>query len=167
MKEFEEMENRMKKNAWYVAKTLVDRIDGAPVLGEQIKEYLSEDKQEHFFFNRNYLLQYHSASTPTAKNSVPGSAYFEKILKFFNDHYKVGELFLAFLRTGRKDEYCGFCLSWSGLPTERVPQPVPDPLQPSHYMEVSETPTHAESGGLATQSQHNQDVQCGHHLPGT
>ena len=69
-------ENRMKKYAWYVTKTLVDRIDWAPVLGERIKAYLSEDKQEHFFINRNYLLKYHSASTPTAKDTVPGSAYF-------------------------------------------------------------------------------------------
>ena len=86
----------MEKNAWYVAKLLIERIDGAPVLSERIKAYLSEDKQKQFFFNRKYLLQYHSASALMARNAVPGAAYFEKILKFSNDHYRVGELFMDF-----------------------------------------------------------------------
>ncbi|CAB4010190.1 Transient receptor potential cation channel subfamily A member 1 [Paramuricea clavata] len=47
VKEFEELEEqRMEKNAWYVAKTLVERIDGAPVLSERIKAYLTENRQE-------------------------------------------------------------------------------------------------------------------------
>ena len=42
VKEYEELEEeRMKKNAWHVSKLLVERIDGAPVLGERIKSYLS------------------------------------------------------------------------------------------------------------------------------
>ncbi len=51
VKEFEQIEEaRMQKNAWEVAKELVDRIDGAPVLSEMIKAYLSEDNNELFFF---------------------------------------------------------------------------------------------------------------------
>ena len=138
VKDFEELEEqRMEKNAWHVAKTLVERIDGAPVLSERIKAYLTENKQKQFF---------HTTSTPVAKNGVPGAVYFEKIMKFFSDHYKVGELFTEFVRTGCEDEGCYFCHTWSGPPTTRVPQPVPDGQRPMHYMDVNVTPTHTESG---------------------
>ena len=33
----------MQKNDWAVSRELVERIDGAPVLGERIKAYLSKD----------------------------------------------------------------------------------------------------------------------------
>ena len=39
---------------------VVDMSGGAPVLNERIKGCLLEDKQERFFFNREYLLQYHA-----------------------------------------------------------------------------------------------------------
>ena len=39
----------MQQNAWEVAKELVERIDGAPVMGEMIKAYLSEDENQFFF----------------------------------------------------------------------------------------------------------------------
>ena len=122
VKEFEELEKeRMEKNAWFVAGLLVERIDGAPVLSERIKAYLSEKKEDHFFFNRKYLLQFHSATTPKAKDSVPGSAYFSKIMRFYEDHYRSGELFMEFLKfdchdTSMKLDFyrlykTGFCTS--------------------------------------------------------
>ena len=88
VKEFEEVEEkRMQKNAWAVSRELVERIDGAPVLGERIKAYLSEDTTEHFFFNQKYLMQYISVSGQAAKDKIPGSAYVSKIIQFFNSHY--------------------------------------------------------------------------------
>ena len=49
VKEYEEIENeRMKKNAWHVSKLLVERIDGAPILGERIKLYLSKTNKDMF-----------------------------------------------------------------------------------------------------------------------
>ena len=90
VKEYEELENeRMKKNAWYVSKLLVERIEGAPVLGERIKSYLSEPNNEMFYFNQKYLLEYNAQSSPQARKAVPGSAYIEKVLQFFRTH--VGE----------------------------------------------------------------------------
>ena len=44
------------------------------------------------------------------------------------------------MKTRREDEGCDFCLSWIGLPTKRVPQPVADPQRPSHNMHVSRIP---------------------------
>ena len=38
VQDFERLENeRMQKNAWFVANLLLNHIDGAPVLGERIK----------------------------------------------------------------------------------------------------------------------------------
>ena len=147
VKEFEELEKkRMEKNAWFVAGLLVERIDGAPVLSERIKAYLSEKKEDHFFFNRKYLLQFHSAATPKAKDSVPGSAYFSKIMRFYEDHYRSGELFMEFLKFDCHDPHCQTSSSWTGVPTTRVPQPVPDRDNLGHYMEVGKTPVQNEAG---------------------
>ena len=37
-----------------------------------------------------------------------------------------------------------------GPPTERIPQPLPDPENPGHYMDVSDSPTHDENGERRT-----------------
>ena len=73
----------MQQNVWEVAKELVERINGTPVLGEVIKAYLSED-ENLFFFNQQYLAKYQSVSSQTSKDYVPGAAYFNKIMKFIN-----------------------------------------------------------------------------------
>ena len=84
VKEYEEIENEMmKKNAWHVSKLLVECIDGAPVLGESMKSYLSEPNKDMFYFNERYLTKY--------------NAYIEKILQFFHTHSHVGELFMEFM----------------------------------------------------------------------
>ena len=148
VKEYEELEEeRMKKNAWHVSKLLVERIDGAPVLGERIKSYLSEPNHKMFYFNQKYLVQYNSSSSDSARNTVPGSAYIEKVLKFFDAHYKVGELYMEFIKCacdGEKDG-CESCISWTGLPAKRVPQPVPDPERACHYLPVADTPLCTEN----------------------
>jgi hypothetical protein len=147
VKEFEELEQRrMEQNAWNVSKQLVDRIDGAPVLSERITAYLSEEQDKLFYFNQKYLLEYHSVSSLEAKKMVPGASYFAKILRFFHSHYKVGELFMEFVKFGCKDDKCHFCRTWSGIPVQRIPQPVPDPMRPGHYQSVSTTPSINENG---------------------
>ena len=102
------------------------------------------NEQEQFFY-RDYLLQYHTASATIAKNAVPGATYFKKILKFFDDHYRVGELCMDSVKMSCKNIKCNFCILWSGIPTTRVPQPVPDPMRPSNFLNVSITPTHKEN----------------------
>ena len=34
---------------------------------------------------------------------------------------------------------CLSCVLWTGLPANRIPQPVPDPDRPFHYMHVAAT----------------------------
>ena len=107
--DFERLEKeRMQKNAWFVANLLVEHIDGAPVLGERIKAYLFEVKEKQFFFNQNYLVQYNSTSSPSAKKDIPGAIYFDKILRFFEAHYKVGELFMEYVKFGCASNICKF-----------------------------------------------------------
>ena len=120
----------------------MERTDGAPVLSERITAYLSEESDKLFYFNQKYLLEYHSVSSQEAKKMVPGASYFAKLLGFFHSHYRVGELFMEFVKFGCKDDNCHFCCTWSGIPVQRIPQPVPDPLRPGHYQSVSTTPTH-------------------------
>ena len=147
VQDFERLDKeRMQKNAWFVANLLLERIDGAPVLGERIKAYLSEVKEKQFFFNQKYLAQYYSTSSPSAKKDIPGANYFDKILRSFEAHYKVGELFMEYVKFGCASNICKFCVSWNGKCFERIPQPVPDPDRPNHYMHVSVTPKMSAKG---------------------
>ena len=111
----------MQKNAWHISKILVERIDGAAVLGERIKSYLSESHDEMFYFNQKYLTQFNSSSS-SSKMAVPGAAYIEKVMKFFDTHYNVGELFMEFMKRtcSKEEETCDACVSWTGLPAKRV-----------------------------------------------
>ncbi|CAB4011421.1 Transient receptor potential cation channel subfamily A member 1 [Paramuricea clavata] len=45
---------------------------------------------------------------------------------------------------GEKDG-CESCISWTGLPAKRVPQPVPDPERACHYLPVADTPLCTEN----------------------
>ncbi|CAB3990932.1 Transient receptor potential cation channel subfamily A member 1 [Paramuricea clavata] len=114
-------------------------------LSEIITSYVSEEQDKLFFFNQKYLLQYllqyHAGSSLEAKKTVPGASYYAKVINFFNFHYRVGELFMEYIKFSCKEKECEFCLSWSGVPVEKVPQPVPDPTRPGHYMNVSATPS--------------------------
>ena len=76
---------------------LVRRIYNAPVLGEFISCTPSEEANEMFFFNKEYILQYNAATADYKKKKVPGSSYASKILRFFDQHYRIGELFMESL----------------------------------------------------------------------
>ena len=153
VKEYEEIENeRMKKNAWHVSKLLVERIDGSPVLGERIKSHLSEPNKDMFYFNERCLTKYNALSSSQARKAVPCSAYIEKNLQFFHTQYHVEELFMEFVKFGCQEKQeedeadCLSCVSWTGLPANRIPQPVPDPDRPYHYMHVAATPSETAGG---------------------
>ena len=104
-----------------------------------------------FFFNQKYLTQYNLSSSVSARKASPGSAYIEKYY-FFETHYKIGELFMEFIKFAceedeKKDEReCDSCVTWTGLPAKRVPQPVPDTERLFHYMHVADTPSCTEAG---------------------
>ena len=69
-------------------------------------------------------------------------------MKFINCHYKIGELFMEFLKfsCASTNAECGFCRTWTGTPIKRIPQPYSDHERHSHYMTVSETPLENEDG---------------------
>ena len=83
---------------------------------------------------------------------MPGSSYIEKILKFIETHYKIGELFFEYLYRGcctESTEYCSFCSDqgWtSPLPIKGIPQPIPDAKELFHFKPVNETPITDENG---------------------
>ena len=104
-----------------------------------------------FFFNKEYLVQYQHATTEGKKKKVPGSGYIEKILKFSEEHYKAGELFMAYVKHACSKEQpsrCEYCSTreWTGPPAERVPQPMPDRGNPGHYLPVFKTPLVDKAG---------------------
>ena len=128
---------------------------GAPVHGEGMKCFLSKPANETFYFNQRYVTQFNSSSSSATRKAIPGSAYIKKILKFFDSHYIVGELFMEYIKYGcgkdenqedDKDKECNFCFAWTGSPTKRVPQPIPDPDKPFHYVHVTVTPSCTNSG---------------------
>ena len=145
IKEFEEYEsNRMENNAWAVAEELQRRLDDATILGEYIKAFLTEKSNEGFFFNRDYLTRYMEASE-TKRKDLPGHAYFKLIWDFYSAHYNTGELFMEYPKKyclNKKGKLCDFCSKhdWVGPRQEIIPQPVPDPNNPFHYMKPFETP---------------------------
>ena len=78
----------------------------------------------------------------------------KKILQFTNAHFKIGQLFMEYLYGDSSTtitEHCSFCSNkgWtSPVPMKRIPQPVPDPENPTHFKAVNETPNTTEKGNL-------------------
>ena len=89
------------------------------------------------------FLNYRGASGRN-KAEVPGAAYFGKIESFMEDDYIRGELFMEFCRDACKESrdgssnLCCWCPynEWIRPEMERIPQPVPDPNNPGHFMDV-------------------------------
>ena len=150
--DYEEYEKkRILANAWDVAKEVTRRIDGAPVLGEYIKAHLSDELKDMFFFdNRDLIHEYAKISSASRKQSVPGSTYIGKILSFIESHFKIGELYMEYLKTGclEHGDLCGYCDThpFTGPVMTRIPQPIPDPDRPLHYLDVFQTSTLDASG---------------------
>ncbi len=145
VKDYEVYEKkRMEKTAWSVAQNIAARIDDTPVLSNYIKALLSEQPDYAFFVFEDLLHKFHIFTSETTKEAVPGSAYIKKITTFYEEHYKRGELFMEFTRdgcfdsTGKLRKYRQVN-RWVGDKMTRIPQPVPDPQRPNHYLSVFET----------------------------
>ena len=137
-------QERMEKNAWWVSKELSLRIDGAPVFNEYIHSFVTVKPEEAFFFNREYITQYNKSSGES-QTETPGYYYCAKIVKFIKDHYRVGELYMEFIKDGCKEkdesQHCNWCkeTEWRGPVMSRVPEPCPDKDNQGHYMDVFES----------------------------
>jgi hypothetical protein len=146
VQEYERLQfQAMEKNAWDVSKEVVNRIDDAPVMREHIRAYLTKPLDEHFFFNQKELHMFHNSSSPEGKAQIPGAAYLKKITDFVSIHYTIGELFMEYKKQSclqSTGEMCDFCQEnpWLGPSAERVPQPMPDPDNPMHYLPLEKTP---------------------------
>ena len=141
LNEFEEHQRQIiRKNALEVTDDVVNRLDGAPALGEFISAYRTPiDENEQFFFNKNSIAEQTS--------SVPGAAYIDKICDFFNKHYIRGELYMEFVKqrckttAGRLYSYCSKHDWRSPKSFDGIPAPYPDyeKLPKYHYKDVFDT----------------------------
>ena len=59
-----------------------------------------------FFPNQDLLHEFSQKSSELAKKEVIGASYFKKILDFWMNHYKSGQLFIPFIK--------GVCLDVQG-----------------------------------------------------
>ena len=149
-KQFEDLEDeRMERNAWQVAQEVADRIEGAPVLKEFMKSFLTPKVDDQFFFNKEHLDEYFSTSSVAVKKSVPRYNYIQKIEQYYQDHFETGKLYMEFLRGDccvLASNLCSFCASLTSAPRieNRVPRPMPDPENPGHYFKAFDTPTHVD-----------------------
>ena len=112
---------------------------------------LTNDNSVRNTANKEYLVEYQHATTEGKKKKVPGSGYIEKILKFSEEHYKAGELFMEYVKHACSKEQpsrCEYCSTreWTGPPAERVTQPMPDRGNPGHYLPVFKTPLVDKAG---------------------
>ena len=128
----------MEKNAWFVAENITRRIDDTPVLSNYIRVFTSERPEDAFFVFEDVIKKFQKSTSAAAKEAVPGSAYIQNILSFYENHYIHGELFMEFIKDGFMDatgELCKYCQvnGWIGENMPRVPQPVPNLQRPHHY----------------------------------
>ena len=105
-----------------------------------------ERKIHTFFSNEGYLSQSTSKSKHL-RSQVPGSAYFDNIISFIDQHNEDGELYTEFLKTSCKDAdglSCQYCSDngWVGIPMTKIPRPVPDSsaLPKFKHLPVGKTP---------------------------
>jgi hypothetical protein len=62
-------------DAWWMAKELSFRIDGAPVFNEDIHSFVTDKPEDAFFFNREYINQFNKTSGET-QIETPGYHYY-------------------------------------------------------------------------------------------
>ena len=51
-----------------------------------------------FFPNQDLLHEFSQKNSESAKQEVPGANYFKKILDFWKNHHKSGQLFMEFIK---------------------------------------------------------------------
>ena len=98
----------------------------------------------YLFFNQKLLHECSKKNSESAKESVPGSNYFLKILTFWNNDYiraKLFKLFKLFIKRLARGEWRTLLtLEWIGPKCNRISQPIPDPKNLMHYLHVFSTP---------------------------
>lgn len=149
----EREEEAMKRNAWQVAKDVVERIQHEPgAAGDFMQSFLTPQRDLHFFFNTEQLRQFVSSSESKQKH-IPGFAYFNKISMFLKQHMQVGELYLEYLKGECQQTSgvtCDFCTEFppSVEALEPVPRPMPDneALPKLCYLSYDRTPAAASDG---------------------
>ena len=140
-----------KYNVVETCKEIARRVDDSPgPRGGFMTGYYSQDSGSIFFSDAKYLRDYLDAP-PSKKSLLPGKSYYEKIMKFYQNHFHEGELYIEYLRfncEGLKGDVCDFCLKgWSGKPLSHVPRPFPDGIS-GDYKGYSDTPLYNENGNL-------------------
>ena len=78
--EYKELEAKtMERNAWRVSQDVVSRIDGEPgPAGDCMRAFVTNTKEQQFFFNTKQLQEYNVVKSETTKQQVPGHSYFKK-----------------------------------------------------------------------------------------
>ena len=84
VKEMREVEaEEVECNAWRVAQDVVSRIEGEPgPASDCMKAFVTNRKEQQFFFSTEYIQQYYATKSETRKVKVPGNNYFKKLDDF-------------------------------------------------------------------------------------
>ena len=112
---------------------------------------LTEKPSDAFFFNNEHLKQFQKATDGT-KKETPGYFYIMKILKFIEEHYRVGDLYMEYIKDGCKEtsgQQCDWCSTtgWIGPVMSRIPEPIPDKEHQGYYKDVFDTPSSTDDSG--------------------
>ena len=88
------MADVVERNAWRVAQNVVSRINGEPGPAcDFMKAFVTNRKEQQFFFNTEYIQQYNAAKSETRKVKVSGHIYFKKLDDFIESCMITGEMF--------------------------------------------------------------------------
>ena len=118
-----------------------------------------------FFFNEEHLSSYQKCTSDNARKNVLRSCYKEKIANFQKIHCKREELFTEFIREGCREHLdgtlCDYCSSyrWIGPELSRVPQPVPDQVNPPLFHLVWRTPLNNDQSKPRSVDDHHPRIQ--------
>ena len=134
---------RMKNNAFHVAKEVAERVDGGVAPGGYIKSFVTLEEDKLFFWDKKYLTAF---TERKPSEVVPGQNYFSKVEEFTKLHAVVGEKYIEFIKFGCKDvhgDICKFCSDngWNDIECSRIPEPMPDyKSERFAYLHVNKTP---------------------------
>ena len=126
-------ENAMERNAWYVAKDVMEQIQGEPgPAGDFMQFFVTPQKEDQLFSilnSSNSLYQQQNLK----KHDEPGYAYFTKLNAFIEQHVHVGELYLKYIKGDCQQNsgvLCEFCTKVppSRDSLHRVPRPRADEM---------------------------------------
>ena len=144
LREFKELSFQAQiKNSHHITQQLVQRVNGAPCLGNFITGRVGLSQEDQFLgFLKPFIQDILSASDLTM---VPGGNFALQLEKFSKTHSVKGQLYFeqakekCALMTG---DICDECLGNPQKPGEKlivVPQPVVD-AESESYLDVSESP---------------------------